>query len=262
MPTVEFDFMELNGLLGKNFKPDELKGVIPMLGVDMERIDGEKVVIEVFPNRPDMLSVEGFARAMKGFLGIETGFHKYKVIDSEIKLFVESSVNKVRPYISAGIIKGLNIKENHLKSIMDLQEKLHITHGRNREKVAIGVHDFSKIDAPFFFKAVKPWEISFVPLDMNKELNLGEILEIHPKGGEFAHILENFEEYPIITDKNNNVISFLPIINGELTRVTEKTRDVLIEVTGTDQKAVDQALNIVITSIADRGGRIYSLDVL
>lgn len=262
MPTVEFNFMELNKLLGKNFKPDELRGIIPMLGVDMERIDKEKVIIEVFPNRPDMLSIEGFARSMKGFLDIETGFHKYKVLDPVTKLFVESSVNGVRPYISAGIIKGLGINEDILRSIMDLQEKLHITHGRNRKKVAIGVHDFSRIYGPFFFKAVKPTEISFIPLDMNKELNLGEILKMHPKGREFSYILENFDRYPVITDKNNNVLSFPPIINAGLTRITEKTRDVLIEVTGTEQQAVDQALNIVITSIAERGGKIYSVDLV
>ncbi len=262
MPTVEFDFVELTGLIGKNFSPIELGGIIPMLGVDMGRIDNERVVVEVFPNRPDMLSVEGFARAMRGFLNIETGSRVYKVTDSEIRLFIESSVNKIRPCISGGILRELNIKEYHLKSIMDLQEKLHITHGRNRRKVAIGVHDLSMIEAPFFFKAVKPAEISFVPLDMNEKLNLGEILERHPKGREFAHVFEDSEKYPVITDKNNNVLSFPPIINGELTRVTEKTKGIFVEVTGTEQQAVDRALNIVITSIAERGGRISSIEII
>lgn len=262
MPTVEFDFVELTGLIGKNFSPTELGGIIPMLGVDMGGIDNEMVVVEVFPNRPDMLSVEGFARAMRGFLNIETGSCVYKVTDSEIRLFIESSVNKIRPCISGGILRELNIKEYHLKSIMDLQEKLHITHGRNRRKVAIGVHDLSRIEAPFFFKAVKPAEISFVPLDMNEKLNLGEILERHPKGREFAYIFEDSEKYPVITDKNNNVLSFPPIINSELTRVTEKTKGIFVEVTGTEQQAVDQALNIVITSIAEWGGRISSIEII
>lgn len=262
MPTVEFNFRELTGLIGRNLKTEELKAIIPMLGVDMERIDNMGVVIEVFPNRPDMLSVGGFARAMRGFLGIEKGLYTPKVIESGIKLFIDPSVKKIRPYISAGILKGLSINEFMLKSIMDLQEKLHITHGRNRKKVAIGVHDLSKIREPFFFKAVKPREISFIPLDMDEELNLEEILQKHPKGMEFANILGNSEKYPVITDKNNNVLSFPPIINGELTRVTEKTRDILIEVTGTEQQAVDRALNITITSISEYCEKIYSIEIL
>ena len=44
-----------------------------MMGCDIERIEDDHVDIEFFPNRPDLYSTEGVARAIKGFLDIETG---------------------------------------------------------------------------------------------------------------------------------------------------------------------------------------------
>jgi phenylalanyl-tRNA synthetase beta chain len=144
---------------------------------------------------------------------------------------------------------------------MNLQEKLHVTHGRNRKKVAIGVHDFDKIKSPFTYKTAKFNEIKFIPLDSAKEMNLKEILQKHPKGTAYAHIFEGVSDYPVILDKNNNVVSFPPIINGELTRVSKNTKNLFIEITGTDELAVNQALNIVVSAVADRGGEVYCVDI-
>ncbi len=262
MPTVEFNFGELCSLLRRNYKPKELEDRISMLGVGLENINRESVVMEIFPNRPDLLSIEGFARAMRGFMNIERGIPEYRTEDSGVRLFVDPSVDNIRPYISAAVIKGIRIDEERLKSLMDMQEKLHLTHGRNRKRVAIGIHDMSKIEEPFTYRAIKADKISFIPLDMNERLNLEEILQRHPKGREYSHVFKNAERYPVILDRNKNVLSFPPIINGELTRVTEKTRDLFVEVTGTDQKAVDQALSIITTSLAERGCRIYSVELV
>lgn len=261
MPKAEFSFPELQRLLGKKLAIAELREEIPMLGVDLEAIDDEKVVVEIFPNRPDMLSVEGFARALKGKLGLETGIVSPKIESSGIVLKVEPSVSLVRPYVTAAVIRDITIDDLKLRSLMDLQEKLHITHGRRRSKVAIGVHDLSKVKPPFTYKAVKPDAVSFIPLDMSSPMNLRQILSDHPKGRDYAGALEKAEVYPVIVDSNNDVLSFPPIINGELTRVTEETTDLFIDVTGTDEKAINLALNILVHAFADMGGRIYSVDI-
>ena len=51
------------------------------------------------------------------------------------------------------------------------------------------------------------------------------------------------------------------IINSEETKLDETTKDLFIDVTGTDLLAVEQALNIIVTSLADRGGQIYEVKV-
>jgi len=261
MPTTEFGLGELNSLLGRTYPPEELRDTISMLGVDVECLDREKIVMEVFPNRPDMLGIEGFARALKGVLGVETGLVPYSVLDSGMRVLVDPSVKAVRPYIAAGIVRGISFTEERLVSLMNIQEKLHITHGRNRKKVAIGVHDMSKVTAPFYYTTAGPSEISFVPLDMQEKLSLGEILETHPKGRMYASALAGMDRYPIILDRDRNVLSFPPIINGELTRLSKKTKEVFIDVTGTDRNAVSQALSIIVASILDRGGKAYTVEI-
>ncbi len=85
-----------------------------------------------------------------------------------------------------------------------------------------------------------------------------EMLHKHPKGKDYGHILEGCERYPLIVDSQDQVLSFPPIINGDLTSVTEDTSDLFIDVTGTDPM-VYKALNIVVTSLAERGGRVESV---
>lgn len=261
MPSVEYDFTQLCDLLGKHYKPDDLVDVIPMLGVDLDGITEDTLTMEVFPNRADMLSIEGFARALKGFLGLEVGGVTYSVGKSDHIMHVEPSVADIRPAIACAIIEGGVIDEPQLISLMNVQEKLHLTHGRDRKKVAIGVHNLKPLKPPYYYRAVKPDAISFIPLDMSSSLNLGQILCQHPKGQEYARILDGLKKYPIIIDSADQVLSFPPIINGELTRVSEATQNIFIEITGLNQTAVNQALNIVCTSIAERHGMIKSVDV-
>ena len=41
---------------------------LPLLGTDIDRCDEEVLDIEIFPNRPDLLSAETLSFAMRGFL--------------------------------------------------------------------------------------------------------------------------------------------------------------------------------------------------
>ena len=52
------------------------------------------------------------------------------------------------------------------KEVVDIQEKLHITYGRNRKKVAIGIYPFEKIKNPirFLAKTVLPAPI-VIPME-------------------------------------------------------------------------------------------------
>ena len=94
------------------------------------------------------------------------------------------------------------------------------------------------------------------------KMTLSEILERHEKGVDYAHILEGFDKHPLIIDANNNVLSYPPIINGSLTEVTPFTTDLFIDVTGTDKKAINYVINIVASSLAERGGEIYTTTVI
>jgi len=264
LPVINFSYNDLCDLLGTRVPQDLLVDKVPLIGADMHATEGDEdgMSVEFFPDRPDMFSVEGVARAMRTFLHIEREPRTYPVRKGDVTLRVDGSVKDVRPFISCAVIKGVIIDEPILKALMDLQEKLHITIGRKRRKLAIGVHDLDGISPPFVYKAVDPRSVSFVPLAKSETMDMCEILERHEKGKEYAHLLEGFSKYPLIVDSKENVISFPPVINGSLTTVTTRTRDIFIDVTGNDRKVVDGALAIVATALAERGGSIETVDVV
>ena len=261
MPVVTFDYNDFIDLLGYQIPKDKLIEKLPMIGGDFDKIEGDELSIEFFPNRPDLTSVEGIARASRAFFGFETGLKTYDILPSDISLKVDPSVKKVRPFVTTALIKNVTMTDELIASLMDLQEKLHFGLGRNRKKVAIGVHNFEPVTPPFIYKAVDPDSVQFIPLAKGDSMTLREILQKHEKGVDYAHILKGFDKYPLIVDANNNVLSFPPIINGSLTEVTPYTKEIFIDVTGTDRKAINYALNIVSTALAERGCQIYSTAV-
>jgi phenylalanyl-tRNA synthetase beta chain len=255
MPVITLNYDDLEELSGLD--KDTVIKRIPMMGCDIERIENDHVDIEFFPNRPDLYSTEGVSRAIKGFLDIETGLKEFKVRYSGFEISRDLEIMDIRPYLACAVVRGMQFNSRSIESLMALQESLHWAVGRNRKKVSIGVHDMAKITPPFRYIAQEPG-FQFTPLDFKEPMTMREILQKHPKGIKFANILEKFKKYPLILDANDNVLSFPPIINSELTKVTQDTTDLFIEVTGLDP-SVSIALNIVLTSLEERGGQIESV---
>ncbi|MFO7677995.1 MAG: phenylalanine--tRNA ligase subunit beta [Thermoplasmatota archaeon] len=262
MPLITFDYNEFIDLLGYTISKDVLIDKLPMIGGDFDKIDGDELSIEFFPNRPDLTSVEGVARAARAFFGFERGIKQYPLNHSEVLITVDDSVKKIRPYVTTAVIKNVVMSDELIKSLMSLQEKLHGGLGRNRKKVAIGVHNFEPVTPPFVYKGVDPDSVQFIPLGKEDSMTLREILLNHEKGVDYAHILKDCERYPLIVDAHNNVLSFPPIINGRLTEVTPYTKELFIDVTGTDKKAINYALNIISTALAERGCQLYQTRVV
>ncbi len=260
MPVITFKYQDLKDL-GIEMEKDELIDTLPMMSSDIEDFDDEEIKVEFFPNRPDNLSVEGVARSFKGFIGQEIGFPDYKVEESGEYVTVDSDVASIRPYIGFAKIDNVDFTGDKLKYVMDFQENLHWVIGRDRKKVAIGIHNADVVEGPFKYIATPKDANAFVPLEKDTEMTPDEILTEHDKGKAYAHLIEDFDKYPLILDKDDNVLSMPPIINGELTKLKEDTKNIIVDVTGTDERAVNQALNIICSSFAEVGGQIKSMEV-
>jgi phenylalanyl-tRNA synthetase beta chain len=262
MPTITIDKDAFEHFAGKKLPLDQLKDRISMLGTDLEGIEGNEITVEVFPNRPDMLSVQGFARAFSSFTGEKTGLRKYNVEDSGFEVIVDKSVKDVRPYTACAIVKGIHYDDQRIKEVIMIQEKLHVTYGRNRKKVAIGIYPMEKIKMPIHFLAKSPEDIVFQPLEFPKAVNGKQILMHHPAGKEYAHLLAGKTTYPIFTDGSGEIMSMPPIINSHKTgRVSHETKDVFIECSGFDLAVLQKCLNMIVTAMADMGGKICSMNI-
>tara|TARA_Y100000034_G_C6904499_1_gene419312 strand:- start:290 stop:1900 length:1611 start_codon:yes stop_codon:yes gene_type:complete len=262
MPTVNLNKKEFDKLVGKKLPLDKLKDRISMLGTDLEDIKGNEIEVEVFPDRPDMLSEQGFARAFSSFIGVKKGLRKYNVKKSGYKVIVDKSVS-MRPYTACAIVRNLKFDDEKIRQIMQIQEKLAVTHGRNRKKSAYGLYPIKGITFPIHYIAKDPHKVKFMPLGFKKEMTAIKVEQVHPKGREYKHLVEGWKKYPFFIDKKGKVMSFLPYTNSEDTgKIDEKTKEVFIECTGTDLENVTVALNIFVTMLADMGGTIYSMDIM
>ena len=261
MAVISMSYRDLANLIGQDLSQEELLAMLPMMGSDIDSVDGDEMNIEFFPNRPDLYSVEGVARAVRNFIGKDKGLASYEVKPGEIVLKVDESVKDIRPFIVSGIVRGVTMTDELIASLMEAQEKLHLTLGRKRKKVAIGVHDMRDLKPPFVYKAVDPKSMKFAPLGYVSSMDMEEILQRHEKGMEYAWTLEGMDRYPIILDSEGQVLSFPPIINGNVTSVTEETTEIFLDLTGTDMNALNSALNIIATMLAERGGQIETVKV-
>lgn len=262
MPTITISAHDLCNLIGREMTQEQLSEVLALTKCSHSSSAGDEMSIEVTSDRPDLLSAEGIARELKGLLGIETGLREFKVSRSDVVLRIDRTALDVRPYISSAVLESVNLDGDAIRQIMQMQEKIHATYGRNRRKVSIGVHDFDTITHDLTYAGVEPGKISFIPLDETRLMNGKEVLELTPKGREYGHIIKDSPRYPLLYDSKGDVLSLPPIINGTITRVTDRTRDILLDVTGTDKQLVDYSLILMATTLAERGGMVKDVKVL
>ena len=269
MPTISVNqdlIAKLLDVHGLKHDIDEISDQLPLLGTDIDLCDEETLDIEIFPNRPDLLSGETLSRAIRSFIHHQNPGPELEVSDSDIRMTVDADLIDIRPIILGAVVKNVDLKklniesDEFIKSLMDHQEKLHFALGRGRKRASIGVHDLSKLHPPFRVKAVSGNE-KFVPLAMEEPMSIDEILVNHPKGVEYAHLLEGYDKFPVIIDSEDNILSFPPIINGKHTTVTETTTDFFIDVTGWDFRSCEASLMLIALQLSELGGSIESIEI-
>ncbi|MCD6260549.1 MAG: phenylalanine--tRNA ligase subunit beta [Thaumarchaeota archaeon] len=248
-------------LLGKRLNDEELVSLLHDLALDVEEVSEEYFRVEYNPNRPDYSSPIGLARAAKGLLGLEVGAPRYELQPSKTYIDVDPRLKDVRPYVVSAIVRGIELDADQLEEVIAMQEDLHWILGRDRRKVAIGLHNLDAVKPPFHYIAARGDEVKFTPLGYWREMTLEEILERHEKGIQYAHIIKGKPYYPLIVDSRYEVLSFPPIINSTLTELSEETKNLFIEITGTDLDSMNKTLNILTTAFSDMGGRVERVEV-
>ncbi len=263
MPTIDVDYAELERLLGVQLNGDmeKLDEILAYVKGEVKAFDQKEGSVSVEMKdtaRADLWSVEGLSRALQGYLNHTKGLKQYAIGKSVVEVNVNAKLFGIRPYICCSVIKNIHLSDNIIKGIMHLQDKLDQTYGRSRQKTSIGIYNLDLIKPPIEYTAVNPKDVSFVPLGFNEMMDLDEVLDRHPKGIEYGQIVKKNPLYPMLFDSEGNVLSFPPIINSnDLGKITEESRNLLVEVTGTLHKTVLDTLNLVTLALIDRGGRAF-----
>ena len=218
-------------------------------------------------NRPDLWDTAGCARQLRVYSGGKRPEYPFfsspgNAKQASRKIIVEKSVQQVRPYLAGFIATGKAISDPSLRDMIQTQEKLAWNYGRKRRSVSMGLYRIAKIKWPITYRAVDPDSVSFVPLQWNVPLSLREILKQHPKGKEYAFILEREPLHPLLVDSTGAILSYPPIINSaDLGAVQVGDTDLFVELTGTNQAQVSLAASIMACDLADQGYTIEPVEI-
>lgn len=269
MPTIGVEKNEFLRRIKKSTETEkeELEHLFFDLGLELDDVvteDDGKVVLKVdIPaNRYDLLCMEGLCRAINTF----NGDHPVRYSlgkDPQERIVVSESVAGVRPVVMGAVLRDVSFSAESYESFIDLQDKLHQNLARQRTLSSIGTHDLDTVTGPFKYKAVKPEEISFVALKQSKEMTAPQLMELYEKDSfmkQYVPIIKEKEKYPLITDANDVICSLPPIINGEHSKITLETKNVFIEVTGTDWAKTNIVLDTVVTMFSEYCSRPFVIE--
>lgn len=224
--------------------------------------------IELPANRSDLLSLEGLASALLVFQGKEQPPH-FKAVPAKSgkneRMTVTASTSKIRPHVVAAILRDVTFTKESYDRFIDLQDKLHQNICRKRALVAIGTHDYDTIKGPFVFDAKPPKDIKFKPLNQEKEYTADELMEFystHAQLKAYLSIIRDSPVYPVIYDANGVVLSLPPIINGDHSKITLKTKNIFIECTATDLTRAKVVLDTLVALFSSHCKEKYVTEIV
>jgi len=260
MPVVTLYFDRIKKILGKSIPKEKIIDTLPFLGLDIEDQTADHINVEYSPNRPDYSTDYGIIAGLQGLLGIKLGMPVLKIKPGKDLIKVDTSVSKVRPFVTAIEARNSKLDDETIRQIITMQEDLHNGLGRRRKKASIGIHDLEKIKFPLYYKTITQTH-SFIPLESETSMTVKEILEKTETGKKYKHILEGHDKVPIIVDSEGKTISLPPIANAKLTEMNTKTCNLLVEVTATDKISAEGVLAVVANTLQTAGFQLYSVKI-
>jgi len=240
---------------GKEAVPD-LEWFSGIIGFSIDT-GQDTVKVELNPDRPDLYSFSTIFSAIDMFRNKKN--HRFlEFQDPLMSLHVSKDVLKLRSFILCFSAHGNELSDN-FHEIIDYQEKLHQTVGKNRVKFAIGIHDLKTLKPPFRYVSMDRDGIRFTTYDGKITGTPSEILEKHELGAEYSHLIRDNNRVPLILDSVGNVLSMPPVINGSVSRISESTREIFVDITGDDWVSIRSAYYLLANYLRSIGFTVHSV---
>ncbi|XP_012266758.2 leucine-rich repeat-containing protein 47-like [Athalia rosae] len=194
-----------------------------------------------------------------------------KVMEETPVIQITEHVKSVRPHIVACIVRNLSFTEESFRKFIQLQTKLHEGICEKRNAATIATHDLDLITpGNLTYTAKPPKEIEIKPL-MRHKLYTGAALFQHLQTEadnlrrekkrnvysgihRYLYLLEGKSLYPCLLDSANQVISFPPITNSDITKMSANTKNMFVEVTSaTSQKVCSKVADQFLSELVMLG---------
>lgn len=259
MPTVTFPLSYLQRLAQMPLAEIEAQAFNYGLEVSLRDLELE---VEVTAERPDLLAAEGFMRAMNIYSG-QPRLVPDTLADSGYRVTVEPAVLGLRPYLAALVVRQAQLEDGGLEVLMQFQEKVTQTFGRQRKKIAIGVYDLDRLTGNLTYTARPKADLSFVPLRETTPITVADLLEHHPAGQLYGATLPPGEMVPVLHDAEGQILSVPPIINAAgVGEIAATTRNLFIDVTGILAQTVQETANLLAHNFLDTGAEVQTVTVM
>ncbi|XP_064535651.1 phenylalanine--tRNA ligase beta subunit [Drosophila montana] len=286
MPTIGVKRDLLFEALGKKYTDDEFQDLCFAFGLELDEVTTEKQMltkeqgdvaaaaadaseeiiyrIDIPANRYDLLCLEGLVTGLRVFQG-KVKPPKFDFVEPAQRqvLKIAPSTAQIRPFAAAAVLRNVTFTQQSYNSFIDLQDKLHQNICRKRTLVAIGTHDLDTIQGPFSYEALAPEQIKFVPLNQTRELNGIELMDFyatHAQLKQYLPIIRDSPVYPVIYDANRIVLSLPPIINGDHSKISVKTKNVFIECTATDLTKAKVVLDTIVCLFSEHCAQKFTVE--
>ncbi|MHB8369506.1 MAG: phenylalanine--tRNA ligase subunit beta [Leptospirales bacterium] len=269
MPTLEGHLDDLNRLLDRALAPEEMNQVLDLVKGEWKHYDPatRRFKIELNDtNRPDLWSVEGIARQLRG--GRPLPGHPYDFLEKAAlresgrppEISVDPKLSSVRPFLGGFRATGGLLGEEGLAQLIGTQERLSELFGRKRADLAIGVYPLEGMVFPLRYRTADPDRTRFYPLGGSAELSLREIVSTHPKGLAYGALVSAHPFWPVLEDARGVILSFPPVINSQTSgAVIAEDTDLFVEATGGDPQRILLVLAILAANLCDRGFSVEPL---
>ncbi|XP_071448041.1 leucine-rich repeat-containing protein 47-like [Hetaerina americana] len=170
------------------------------------------------------------------------------LVESTPAVKLMDAAKLVRGHIACCIIRNVTFNEESLKKFIQIQTKLHDGICEKRNVSTIATHDLEKI-APgsLMYTAIPPEKIRIIPLMKSKEVTAADLFSQLQNEAEafrkekkrsaysgihrYLYLLEGKSVFPCLFDSQRRVISFPPITNSDITKLSLSTTNIFVEVT-------------------------------
>lgn len=218
-------------------------------------IEEDEVKVEFNPDRPDLFSFYSLDSAMKLF---------YKDIQSKRPDFTQADFDvnitgdalSIRPYFLCFIASGPALGEK-LPRIIEYQERLHDTIGRERRDVSVGIHSLRPTEKQLSYNMEDTSSIRLKTFDGELEGTALDILNNHPTGQKYVSLLPSSERINAIKDSAGNVLSIPPVINSYRSRITTDSSTIFVDIEGVQELSVIQSLLLLAYEFNSMGYSVF-----
>ena len=115
MPVINIELNDLNRMLKEPISSDDFSKIISQIGSDPDEINNEEAIVEFFPDRPDLLSTEGVARAIRAFSEQQLGLVDYVTKSPSTHMIISKEVLEIRPEVLGAIVRDIKLDNTSIK---------------------------------------------------------------------------------------------------------------------------------------------------